>query len=97
MLSFMEKKASAVKLAEWSPSDWPESLPEMRVIWYKYLHHCVQKCSWLDKFHFFSFIFQAIDNLLRCSICYEFFDVALIVPECSHNCKLNGSTKKKIQ
>ena len=58
MLSFMEKKASAVKLAEWSPSDWPESLPEMRVIWYKYLHHCVQKCSWLDKFHFFLLFFR---------------------------------------
>ncbi|XP_020611229.1 E3 ubiquitin-protein ligase RAD18-like isoform X3 [Orbicella faveolata] len=26
-----------------------------------------------------------IDNLLRCSICYEFFDVAMIIPECSHN------------
>ncbi|XP_022791441.1 E3 ubiquitin-protein ligase RAD18-like isoform X2 [Stylophora pistillata] len=57
MLSFMEKRRSSAKLAEWSPSDWPESLLEMRTI----------------------------DNLLRCSICYEFFDVALIIPECSHN------------
>lgn len=57
MLSFTEKRTSSAKLAEWSPSDWPESLREMRTI----------------------------DNLLRCSICYEFFDVALITPECSHN------------
>lgn len=57
MLSFVDMKTSSAKLAEWSPSDWPESLPEMRTI----------------------------DNLLRCSICYEFFDVAMIVPECSHN------------
>ena len=36
----------------------------------------------------FSFFrFQTIDNLLRCSICYEYFDVAMIVPDCSHNCK----------
>ncbi|XP_078342670.1 E3 ubiquitin-protein ligase RAD18-like isoform X2 [Oculina patagonica] len=57
MLSFVDMKTSSAKLAEWSPSDWPESLPEMRTI----------------------------DNLLRCSICYEFFDVAMVVPECSHN------------
>lgn len=53
----MNSKSSLAKLAEWSPSDWPESLPEMRTI----------------------------DNLLRCSICYEFFDVALMIPDCSHN------------
>ncbi|XP_032236235.2 E3 ubiquitin-protein ligase RAD18 isoform X3 [Nematostella vectensis] len=43
--------------AEWSPSDWPESLQEMRVI----------------------------DNLLRCSICFEYFDIPVMVQECSHN------------
>ena len=32
MLSFVNSKLSAAKLAEWSPSDWPESLSEMRVI-----------------------------------------------------------------
>ena len=32
MLSFVDSKSSSAKLAEWSPSDWPESLPEMRVI-----------------------------------------------------------------
>lgn len=57
MLSFVNSKTSLTTLAEWSPSDWPESLSEMRTI----------------------------DNLLRCSICYEYFDVAVIVPDCSHN------------
>ncbi|KAJ7376388.1 E3 ubiquitin-protein ligase rad18 [Desmophyllum pertusum] len=57
MFSFLDVKTPSAKLAEWSPSDWPESLPEMRMI----------------------------DNLLRCSICYEYFDVAMIVPDCSHN------------
>lgn len=37
MLSFTEKRTSSAKLAEWSPSDWPESLREMRVFYYKYL------------------------------------------------------------
>ena len=37
MLSFTEKRTSSAKLAEWSPSDWPESLREMRVSYYKYL------------------------------------------------------------
>ena len=32
MLPFVNSKSSLAKLAEWSPSDWPESLPEMRVI-----------------------------------------------------------------
>lgn len=57
MLSFVNSKTSLTTLAEWSPSDWPESLSELRTI----------------------------DNLLRCSICYEYFDVAMIVPDCSHN------------
>ncbi|XP_031550162.1 E3 ubiquitin-protein ligase RAD18-like [Actinia tenebrosa] len=43
--------------ADWSPSDWPESLQELR----------------------------RIDNLLRCSICYEYFDTAVLFQECSHN------------
>ena len=38
-------------------------------------------------FELFTFLFQTIDNLLRCSICYEYFDVAVIVPDCSHNCE----------
>ena len=37
MLSFTEKRTSSAKLAEWSPSDWPESLREMRVSYYSVL------------------------------------------------------------
>ncbi|XP_054751911.2 E3 ubiquitin-protein ligase RAD18-like [Lytechinus pictus] len=28
---------------------------------------------------------KTIDTLLRCGICYEFFDIAMILPKCSHN------------
>ncbi|XP_011673826.2 E3 ubiquitin-protein ligase RAD18 [Strongylocentrotus purpuratus] len=28
---------------------------------------------------------NTIDTLLRCGICYEFFDIAMILPKCSHN------------
>ena len=40
--------------------------------------------------------FQTIDNLLRCSICYEYFDVAMIVPDCSHNCELLNIWDEKV-
>lgn len=32
-------------------------------------------------------ILQTIDNLLRCGICCEFLNIAMILPKCSHNCK----------
>ncbi|CAO2606105.1 E3 ubiquitin-protein ligase RAD18, partial [Lemmus lemmus] len=30
-------------------------------------------------------IFQTIDDLLRCGICFEYFNIAVIIPQCSHN------------
>uniref|UniRef100_A0A452QYQ4 RAD18 E3 ubiquitin protein ligase n=1 Tax=Ursus americanus TaxID=9643 RepID=A0A452QYQ4_URSAM len=29
----------------------------------------------------------AIDDLLRCGICFEYFNIAVMIPQCSHNCK----------
>ncbi|EHB13906.1 E3 ubiquitin-protein ligase RAD18, partial [Heterocephalus glaber] len=29
--------------------------------------------------------FQTIDDLLRCGICFEYFNIAMIIPQCSHN------------
>uniref|UniRef100_A0A8C5YC41 E3 ubiquitin-protein ligase RAD18 n=1 Tax=Microcebus murinus TaxID=30608 RepID=A0A8C5YC41_MICMU len=31
------------------------------------------------------FAFQTIDDLLRCGICFEYFNIAMIIPQCSHN------------
>ena len=31
--------------------------------------------------------FQTIDDLLRCGICFEYFNIAMMIPQCSHNCK----------
>ncbi|XP_066283992.1 E3 ubiquitin-protein ligase RAD18-like isoform X1 [Branchiostoma lanceolatum] len=28
---------------------------------------------------------KTIDDLLRCPICYEYFDITMIIPQCSHN------------
>lgn len=44
--------------------------------------------SWClsDRYMFF-FAFQTIDNLLRCGICFDYFNIAMIIPQCSHNCK----------
>uniref|UniRef100_A0A8C6YJY5 Uncharacterized protein n=1 Tax=Naja naja TaxID=35670 RepID=A0A8C6YJY5_NAJNA len=28
-----------------------------------------------------------VDNLLRCGICFDYFNTAMIIPQCSHNCK----------
>ncbi|XP_071491333.1 uncharacterized protein [Diadema antillarum] len=28
---------------------------------------------------------KTIDTLLRCGICYEYFDIAMMIPKCSHN------------
>lgn len=30
---------------------------------------------------------QAVDDLLRCGICFDYFSIAVIIPQCSHNCK----------
>ncbi|KAF0870511.1 RAD18 ligase, partial [Crocuta crocuta] len=29
--------------------------------------------------------FQTIDDLLRCGICFEYFNIAMMIPQCSHN------------
>ncbi|XP_025060569.1 E3 ubiquitin-protein ligase RAD18 isoform X4 [Alligator sinensis] len=31
------------------------------------------------------FCLEAVDNLLRCGICFEYFNIAMIIPQCSHN------------
>nr|XP_020647061.1 E3 ubiquitin-protein ligase RAD18 [Pogona vitticeps] len=28
---------------------------------------------------------KEVDNLLRCGICFEYFNIAMIIPQCSHN------------
>ncbi|XP_030357439.1 E3 ubiquitin-protein ligase RAD18 isoform X1 [Strigops habroptila] len=28
---------------------------------------------------------KAVDNLLRCGICFDYFSIAMIIPQCSHN------------
>ncbi|XP_076202836.1 E3 ubiquitin-protein ligase RAD18 isoform X2 [Aptenodytes patagonicus] len=28
---------------------------------------------------------QAVDDLLRCGICFDYFSIAMIIPQCSHN------------
>ncbi|XP_019360232.1 PREDICTED: E3 ubiquitin-protein ligase RAD18 isoform X1 [Gavialis gangeticus] len=28
---------------------------------------------------------KAVDDLLRCGICFEYFNIAMIIPQCSHN------------
>ena len=57
MLSFTEKRTSSAKLAEWSPSDWPESLREMRVSYYKYLSQHRKKATLFNLCDFFKFLF----------------------------------------
>lgn len=88
MLSFVNSKPSLTTVAEWSPSDWPESLSELRVFWN--VSGIILRKDFFEAILetiLFIFRFQTIDNLLRCSICYEYFDVAMIVPDCSHNCE----------
>ncbi|XP_062466771.1 E3 ubiquitin-protein ligase RAD18 [Pezoporus occidentalis] len=31
------------------------------------------------------FPLKAVDNLLRCGICFDYFSIAMIIPQCSHN------------
>ena len=33
------------------------------------------------------FLVQEMDSLLRCPICKDYLNNAMIVPHCSHNCK----------
>lgn len=35
--------------------------------------------------------FQAVDDLLRCGICFDYFSIAVIIPQCSHNCKCGSA------
>uniref|UniRef100_A0A8D0HR77 RAD18 E3 ubiquitin protein ligase n=1 Tax=Sphenodon punctatus TaxID=8508 RepID=A0A8D0HR77_SPHPU len=28
---------------------------------------------------------KGVDNLLRCGICFDYFNIAMIIPQCSHN------------
>ncbi|KAI2528045.1 RAD18 E3 ubiquitin protein ligase, partial [Homo sapiens] len=30
-------------------------------------------------------VMKTIDDLLRCGICFEYFNIAMIIPQCSHN------------
>ncbi|XP_038266914.1 E3 ubiquitin-protein ligase RAD18 isoform X5 [Dermochelys coriacea] len=30
-------------------------------------------------------LLKAVDDLLRCGICFDYFDIAMIIPQCSHN------------
>ncbi|XP_042195588.1 E3 ubiquitin-protein ligase RAD18 [Callorhinchus milii] len=30
-------------------------------------------------------LLKPVDDLLRCGICFEYFDIAMIIPQCSHN------------
>ena len=30
---------------------------------------------------------QDLDRLLRCSICFEYYKTAMMMPNCSHNCE----------
>ncbi|XP_036734123.1 E3 ubiquitin-protein ligase RAD18 [Manis pentadactyla] len=30
-------------------------------------------------------VMKTIDNLLRCGICFDYFNIAMIIPQCSHN------------
>uniref|UniRef100_H3BGG3 RING-type E3 ubiquitin transferase n=1 Tax=Latimeria chalumnae TaxID=7897 RepID=H3BGG3_LATCH len=34
---------------------------------------------------FWFLLFQAVDDLLRCGICFDYYDIAMIIPSCSHN------------
>lgn len=36
------------------------------------------------------FLLQAVDDLLRCGICFDYFSIAMMIPQCSHNCKYGG-------
>ncbi|KAL4678101.1 hypothetical protein H8959_020775 [Pygathrix nigripes] len=33
-------------------------------------------------------VMKTIDDLLRCGICFEYFNIAMIIPQCSHNSAL---------
>uniref|UniRef100_A0A6I8NG85 Uncharacterized protein n=1 Tax=Ornithorhynchus anatinus TaxID=9258 RepID=A0A6I8NG85_ORNAN len=35
----------------------------------------------------FLYVFQTFESLLSCAICYDFFNIAVMIPQCSHNCK----------
>uniref|UniRef100_A0A803TU02 Uncharacterized protein n=1 Tax=Anolis carolinensis TaxID=28377 RepID=A0A803TU02_ANOCA len=32
-----------------------------------------------------------VDDLLRCGICFDYFNIAMIIPQCSHNCKYRST------
>lgn len=37
---------------------------------------------------------QALDDLLRCGICYDYYNIAMIIPQCSHNCEYGRSERR---
>ena len=39
--------------------------------------------------------YQELDRLLRCSICFEYFKTAVMMPNCSHNCE-SGAYKFEV-
>ncbi|XP_065673577.1 E3 ubiquitin-protein ligase RAD18 isoform X3 [Hydra vulgaris] len=41
----------------------------------------IDDCDWPKQFQ----EIKKIDSLLRCSICFEYFNIAVVVPACSHN------------
>uniref|UniRef100_A0A8C6G0J8 RAD18 E3 ubiquitin protein ligase n=1 Tax=Moschus moschiferus TaxID=68415 RepID=A0A8C6G0J8_MOSMO len=30
-------------------------------------------------------VMKTVDDLLRCGICFEYFNIAMMIPQCSHN------------
>lgn len=45
------------------------------------------RCRWLAASPEPRVSLQAVDELLRCGICFDYFSIAMIIPQCSHNCK----------
>lgn len=37
-----------------------------------------------------SLLLQELDSLLRCPICFDYYSTAMMMPNCSHNCKFQG-------
>lgn len=52
-----------------------------RVLWQTFQSWC------LSDTYICVFSFQTVDDLLRCGICFEYFNIAMMIPQCSHNCK----------